>query len=93
MGQLWLFVVEYVALFFLVVKMIRNCITVKTIHGYRIARLERIFFSYIYSMEFVTDTLFFCSIMFMITRPYSIIPAYTTYVISLIVIILTPKLD
>ena len=39
------------------------------------------------------DILFFFSILLMISRPHSIVPAYMTYVISLIAILLTPRLD
>ena len=39
------------------------------------------------------DILFFMSIMLLITRPHSIVPAYMTYVISLIAILLTPRID
>ena len=93
MGKDWLIITEYFALLFVTFKIVRNCVTVKTVHGYRLTSLDKIFFSYLYSMEFMMDILFLCSIVLMISRPYSIFPAYMTYAISLIAILLTPRLD
>lgn len=39
------------------------------------------------------DFLLFISIMLMISRPFAIVPVYLTYITSLIVIIITPRID
>ena len=93
MGQPWLVVSQYVSLLFATIKMVRNFTTVKTVNGYRLLRIEKIFFSYLYSLEFIMDIFFVCSLVLLITRPYSVFPAYMTYVISLIVILICPRLD
>jgi hypothetical protein len=93
MNSDWLVLTEYIVLILSAIKILRNFTVVKTVHGYRLSRLEKIMLDYLYSIEFITDILFFLSVLLMITRPYNIYPAYCTYVISLIVILLTPRID
>ena len=75
------------------IKILRNFIVVKTKHGYRLVKLETIVNDYLYSIEFITDTLLLFSTISMVYWPYSIVPPYFTYVISLIVILLSPRID
>ena len=93
MGTDWLVLSQYICLLMAGLKILRNFTVVKTVHGYRLTKLEKIVMDYLTSFELILDLIFFFSIMGLIMFPFSAIPAFFTYVTSLIVILYAPRLD